>query len=84
MTAAVLIAAGDIPRFRSAIRLARADWRDLLMAGELGYEDRPHVLDELGRAVRPCAGQASVVEPSSTGDGRRRVCRWDQCAHGAH
>ncbi|WRZ91236.1 hypothetical protein OHB54_20455 [Streptomyces sp. NBC_01007] len=46
LTVAVLIAAGDIPRFRSAIRLARTDWRDLLVAGELGHDDWPHVLDE--------------------------------------
>ncbi|WP_369248528.1 hypothetical protein [Streptomyces sp. R41] len=46
MAAAVLIAAGDVDRFRSAVRLARADWRDLLMAGELGHEDWPQVLDE--------------------------------------
>ncbi|MFG2478570.1 hypothetical protein [Streptomyces fagopyri] len=46
LAAAVLIAAGDVERFRSAVRLGRADWRDLLVAGELGDEDWPHVLDE--------------------------------------
>ncbi|MET7568870.1 hypothetical protein ABZT04_10230 [Streptomyces sp. NPDC005492] len=44
-TAAVLIAAGDVERFRRAIRLARTDWRDLLMAGGLG-DDFERVLDE--------------------------------------
>jgi hypothetical protein len=46
LAAAVFIAAGDVDRFRSAIRLARTDWRDLLMAGELGHGNWPHVLDE--------------------------------------
>ncbi|MFF7595842.1 hypothetical protein [Streptomyces mirabilis] len=46
LTAAVVIAAGDVDRFRSAVRLARSDWRDLLMAGYLGREDWPRVLDE--------------------------------------
>lgn len=46
LTAAVVIAAGDVERFRSAIRLARTDWRDLLMAGGLGHGDWPRVLDE--------------------------------------
>ncbi|MEJ8637446.1 hypothetical protein [Streptomyces sp. MS2.AVA.5] len=49
LAAAVFIASGDINRFRSAIRLARTDWRDLLMAGGLGHEDWPSILDrELG------------------------------------
>ncbi|MEU1414006.1 hypothetical protein [Streptomyces sp. NPDC005731] len=49
LAAAVVFAAGDVERFRLAVRLARADWRDLLMAGELGHEDWPRVLDaELG------------------------------------
>ncbi|MFF5844647.1 hypothetical protein ACIP4T_25480 [Streptomyces massasporeus] len=46
LTAAVVIADGDVDRFRSAVRLARTDWRDLLMAGGLGYGDWPTVLDE--------------------------------------
>ncbi|MEV0912364.1 hypothetical protein [Streptomyces hokutonensis] len=46
LTAAVVIAAGDVERFRSAVRLARTDWRDLLMAGGLGHADWPRVLDE--------------------------------------
>ncbi|MFD8422393.1 hypothetical protein [Streptomyces sp. NPDC059466] len=46
LTAALVIAAGDIDRFRSAVRLARTDWRDLLMAGNLGQDDWPRVLDE--------------------------------------
>ena len=45
-TAAVVFAAGDVERFRSAVRLAREDWRDLLMEGGLGHEDWPRVLDE--------------------------------------
>jgi len=46
LTAAVVIADGDVGRFRSAVRLARTDWRDLLMAAGLGHEDWPRVLDE--------------------------------------
>ncbi|WP_371598539.1 hypothetical protein [Streptomyces sp. NBC_00564] len=46
LAAAVVIAAGDVERFRSAIHLARTDWRDLLMSGELAHGDWPHVLDE--------------------------------------
>ncbi|MER5468911.1 hypothetical protein [Streptomyces sp. NPDC002685] len=46
LAAAVVFAAGDVERFRSAVRLARTDWRDLLMAGGLGHEDWPRVLDE--------------------------------------
>ncbi|MDQ0714331.1 MoxR-like ATPase [Streptomyces luteogriseus] len=46
LTAAVVIADGDVDRFRSAVRLARTDWRDLLMAGGRGHEDWPSVLDE--------------------------------------
>ncbi|MFF0737055.1 hypothetical protein ACFYVK_36255 [Streptomyces chartreusis] len=46
LAAAVVIADGDVNRFRSAIRLARTDWRDLLVAGGLGHADWPQVLDE--------------------------------------
>lgn len=46
LTAALVIADGDVNRFRSAIRLARTDWRDLLVAGGLGHADWPQVLDE--------------------------------------
>ncbi len=46
LAAAVLIADGDVGRFRSAIRLARTDWRDLLVAAGLAHEDWPRVLDE--------------------------------------
>ncbi|MGW6544518.1 hypothetical protein ACWGBH_16910 [Streptomyces massasporeus] len=46
LTAAVVIADGDVDRFHSAVRLARTDWRDLLMAGGVGHADWPSVLDE--------------------------------------
>ncbi|MGC0339521.1 hypothetical protein [Streptomyces sp. SLBN-8D4] len=46
MAAAVLIAQGDVGRFRRAVGIARQDWRDLLMGGGLGHEDWPRVLDE--------------------------------------
>ncbi|MFG1670199.1 hypothetical protein [Streptomyces sp. Y7] len=46
LAAAVVIADGDVNRFRSAVRLARTDWRDLLMAGGLGHEGWQRVLDE--------------------------------------
>lgn len=53
LTAVVVIAAGDVDHFRSAVRLARTDWRDLLMAGGLGDGDWPKTLDEmLGPATR--------------------------------
>ncbi|WP_330461556.1 hypothetical protein OIB37_34610 [Streptomyces sp. NBC_00820] len=46
LTAALVIAAGDVDKFRSAVRLAREDWRDLLVAGGLANEDWPAVLEE--------------------------------------
>lgn len=44
--AVVLFAQGDIQRVRSAVRLALTDWRDLLMAADLGDENWPARLDE--------------------------------------
>ncbi|WP_329337650.1 hypothetical protein OG866_23940 [Streptomyces sp. NBC_00663] len=46
LAAAVLSANGDVNAFRSAVRVARVDWRDLLMDGGLADEDWPGVLDE--------------------------------------
>lgn len=47
--AIVLLAAGDVGRFKQAIDLARADWRDILVAAGLAEEDWPKKLDrELG------------------------------------
>jgi hypothetical protein len=46
LAAAVLIARGDVDRFRAAVRIARQDWRDLLVSGGLANEDWPRVLDE--------------------------------------
>jgi hypothetical protein len=49
MTAAILFARGDLGRLRSAMKIGRSDWRDLLMAGELGNEGWDLVMDrELG------------------------------------
>ncbi|MFV5995167.1 hypothetical protein ACNPQM_22625 [Streptomyces sp. NPDC056231] len=45
LAAAVFIADGDIGRFIAAVRGARTDWRDLLVAGDLGREDWSSVLD---------------------------------------
>ncbi|HWO60291.1 MAG TPA: hypothetical protein VNO31_09680 [Umezawaea sp.] len=45
--AAVILAEGDVHEFRSAVRLANLDWRDLLVAGGLAHENWPDVLDEV-------------------------------------
>lgn len=44
--AIVLLANGDLTRFREAVELAKADWRDLLVAAELADEDWAARLDE--------------------------------------
>lgn len=47
--AIVLLADGDIGRFRQALDLGQTDWRDVLMAAGLADEDWPDRLDrELG------------------------------------
>lgn len=46
LAAAVLCAKGDVNRFRSAVRLARQDWRDLLVSGGLANENWRSVLDQ--------------------------------------
>lgn len=49
--AIVMFANGNIQRFREALDLAAADWRDLLMAAGLAHEDWPSRLDhEFGTA----------------------------------
>ncbi|MYW53537.1 hypothetical protein GTY64_19020 [Streptomyces sp. SID8376] len=51
LAAAVLIADGDLKQFRTAVALAREDWRDLLMWAGLGNEGWQGALDErLGSA----------------------------------
>jgi hypothetical protein len=48
-TAIVLYAAGDLERLRSAVRLANADWRDVLVSAGLAEDGWPERLDaELG------------------------------------
>jgi hypothetical protein len=44
--AVVLLADGDVARFRRAVDLAKADWRDLLVDAGLAHEDWPARLDE--------------------------------------
>jgi hypothetical protein len=44
--AIVLLADGDLSRFRNAVELAKTDWRDLLVAAGLAHEDWPARLDE--------------------------------------
>ena len=44
------LAAGDLQRFDRAWRLARDDWRDVLVAGGLANEDWPAVLRSRGIA----------------------------------
>lgn len=52
--ALVIRAGGDFQAFESTLRLAHQDWRDLLMAADLGHADWPRVLDEvLGTTGRP-------------------------------
>ncbi|SHN22832.1 hypothetical protein [Actinacidiphila paucisporea] len=47
--AIVLFARGDITKFRQAVELAKLDWRDVLVAGELADADWAIRLDaELG------------------------------------
>ncbi|MET7544761.1 hypothetical protein ABZS94_03120 [Streptomyces sp. NPDC005500] len=46
LAAAVFIAAGNLNRFISAVQIARKDWRDLLLGGDLADEDWPSVLDQ--------------------------------------
>ena len=53
--AIVLLADGDLSRFREAVDLAKTDWRDLLMAAELAHADWPARLDE---ALGPDDGDA--------------------------
>ncbi|HEV2343083.1 MAG TPA: hypothetical protein VGS97_03250 [Actinocrinis sp.] len=44
--AIVLLADGDLSRFRDAVELAKTDWRDLLVAAGLAHADWPSLLDE--------------------------------------
>jgi hypothetical protein len=47
--AIILLARGDIQRFRDAITLSTQDWRDVLVTADLAHEDWPARLDqELG------------------------------------
>jgi hypothetical protein len=41
--AALKLSGGDLSRLRSAIDLARTDWRDLLMAAGFGEDTRAHL-----------------------------------------
>jgi hypothetical protein len=45
LAAIVLYGQGSVLRFRQAVQLAVADWRDLLVAAELADEDWPERLD---------------------------------------
>ncbi len=45
--AVVLVAAGEAAAFADALRLARLDWRDLLVAAELASGDWPARLERL-------------------------------------
>ena len=42
--AIVFVASGDLGLLRNAIALAKADWRDVLVAGELADDDWPQRL----------------------------------------
>ncbi|MER7249915.1 hypothetical protein [Kribbella sp. NPDC000426] len=43
--AIVFCARGDLTRLRGSLELARTDWRDVLMCGELAHEDWPAKLE---------------------------------------
>lgn len=50
--AIILAAAGDLVRLRQVLDLAKADWRDVLVAADLSDADWPQRLDaELGPAI---------------------------------
>ncbi len=52
--AIVLQSGGDLAQFDEAVGLAKADWRDLLVAADLANEDWPMKLDQrLGPGRRP-------------------------------
>jgi hypothetical protein len=44
--AIVILAAGDWYAFERAARDAELDWRDVLMAADLGFDDWPQRLDD--------------------------------------
>jgi hypothetical protein len=46
LTAAIVVAQGDVDRFIEALRLMEIDWRDLLMAAGLGHEGWPSKVDD--------------------------------------
>ncbi|MFI0979710.1 hypothetical protein ACH4SP_22255 [Streptomyces sp. NPDC021093] len=47
--AIVLLARGEAQKFHEAVRLAKTDWRDLLVAADLAHANWPDRLDtELG------------------------------------
>ena len=51
--ALVIRTGGDWQEFQGMLRLAHEDWRDLLVASDLGNDDWPHVLNKvLGRTDR--------------------------------
>ena len=63
--AIVLLANGDLSRFRSTLELAKTDWRDLLVAAGLAHGDWPTRLDEAlrqGDDTRRGADDARVTE----------------------
>ena len=41
--AALKLSGGDLPELRTAIELAKTDWRDLLMAAGFGEDTRAHL-----------------------------------------
>jgi hypothetical protein len=49
--ATIKLADGDLPRFRQALVMARADWRDVLVAAGLAQYDWPEVLRAAGWRV---------------------------------
>ena len=46
--AILLLSRGDIQRFREALRQAKLDWRDTLVAAQLAQDDWPLVLRRQG------------------------------------
>lgn len=71
--AVVLFAAGNLRRLQQALDLAKADWRDLLMAADLGTDQWPAKLDsELGPAI------ATTVLWRPVGPKELELLRWSE------
>ncbi|MCO1575879.1 hypothetical protein M8C13_08925 [Crossiella sp. SN42] len=60
--AIVLLAAGDLARFRQAVTLSRTDWRDVLIAAGLANTDWATQLDQV---LGPADSSSATEAPES-------------------